>query len=68
MFIITDWANNLVFNGKRFKSEEEAGDHVLDNATDDEMDEFIVIPIKDFKPTQLDTLDLLEGRSYRAQL
>lgn len=68
MFIIIDWANNLTFNGKRFKSEEEAGDHILDSVTDDEVDEFIVIPTKDFKPTTLDTLDLLEGKNYRAQL
>ena len=66
-YIITDWANNRLFGDKQFKTEEEAFDFLYEIVEED-VEDYIVCEGKDFIPTVLDTIDLLENRSYRAQL
>jgi len=67
-FIIIDWANNHVFKNKQFDSFEDGINFLSINTEEDELDEFLVVEAKDFKSTPLSVLDILEGRSYRAQM
>ena len=66
MYVITDWANNIKYNNKKFKTEEDAFDFLYKKKVD--LDEFIVMDEKDFKPSELDTEDLLMNKTHRSCL
>lgn len=67
-YIIIDWAGNLQFKDKKFNSIEDGLDFLYDNTDEDEHDEYIVCEDKVENITQLNIIDMLEGRSFRAQI
>jgi hypothetical protein len=53
-YVITDWANNLMFNGEVFNSFEDAWEHIYTNISDeDAYQDICVVEYPHYKKYQL---------------